>query len=275
MNHSLCPWISNLTDCCLVICKLHIAARAFNLEILIANRFPLMITISYHISRTVFETLHCSNMEQDRLVGRGNLHRRGGGAPRQRGGHRQRERGGGAPRQRGGHRQRGRGSGAPRQRGGLQRNVGRRQRTIISNEVRAIVVDHVVNRGFTMAEAARLVQPNLQRSTVSSIIQTFRQENRINRRQPGGGRPCVLTDQQELAVVEMVRARNDIRLSEIKQAIENSNDTFANVPSISLPTIARLLKKHQVSMKQIYLVPFERNNVRVKQLRSEYIQVQH
>ncbi|XP_025753599.1 uncharacterized protein LOC109204711 isoform X2 [Oreochromis niloticus] len=226
MNHSLCPWIFNLTDCCLVICKLHIAARAFNLEILIANCFPLMITISYHISRTVFETLHCSNMEQDRLVGRGNLHRRGGGA----------------------------------------------QRTIISNEVRAIIVDHVVNRGFTMSEAARLVQPNLQRSTVSSIIQTFRQENRINRRQPGGGRPRVLTDQQELAVVDMVRARNDIRLSEIKQAIENSNDTFANVPSISLPTIARLLKKHQVSMKQIYLVPFERNNVRVKQLRSEYIQ---
>ncbi|XP_039907039.1 uncharacterized protein LOC120745897 [Simochromis diagramma] len=199
-----------------------------------------MITISYHISRTVFETLHCPNMEQDRLVGRGNLHRRGGGAPRQR--------------------------------GGLQRNVGRRQRTIISNEVRAITVDHVVNRGLTMAEAARLVQPNLQRSTVSSIIRTFRQENRINRRQPGGGRPRVLTDQQELAVVEMVRARNDIRLSEIKQAIENNNDTFANVPSISLPTIARLLKKHQVSMKQIYLVPFERNNVRVKQLRSEYIQ---
>ncbi|XP_025761411.1 uncharacterized protein LOC112846224 isoform X2 [Oreochromis niloticus] len=107
----------------------------------------------------------------------------------------------------------------------------------------------MVNRGFTMAEAAR-----------------------INRRQPGGGRPRVLTDQQELAVEEMVRARNDIRLSEIKQAIENSNDTFANVPSISLPTMSRLLKKHQVSMKQIYLVPFERNNVRVKQLRSEYIQ---
>ncbi len=50
-------------------------------------------------------------------------------------------------------------------------------------------------------------------------------------------------------MVEMVRARNDIRLSEIKQGIENSNDTFANVPSISLPTIDRLLKKHQVSIK--------------------------
>lgn len=76
-------------------------------------------------------------------------------------------------------------------------------------------------------------------------------------------------------MVEMVRARNDIRLSEIKQVIEESNDTFANVASISLPTIACLLKKHQVSMKEIYLVPFERNNAQVKQLCSEYVQVQH
>ncbi|XP_039670870.1 uncharacterized protein LOC120567855 [Perca fluviatilis] len=156
--------------------------------------------------------------------------------------------------QRGGH--------GAHQRVGHRRGGGR----TVSNEVRAIVVDHVVNRGLTMAEAARLVEPNLKRSTVNSIIRTFRQENRINRKPHSGGR--VLTDQQELAVVEMVRARNDIRLSEIKQEIEN-NDTFANVASISLPTVARLLKWHQVSMKHIYLVPFERNNDRVKQLRAE------
>ncbi|XP_034149524.1 uncharacterized protein LOC114839618 [Esox lucius] len=123
-----------------------------------------------------------------------------------------------------------------------------------------------------MAEAARLVEPNLKRSTVNSIIRTFRQENRINRKPHSGGRGRVLTDQQELAVVEMVRARNDIRLSEIKQAIEENNDTFANVASISLPTVACLLKRYQVSMKHIYLVPFERNNDRVKQLRAEYVQ---
>lgn len=76
-------------------------------------------------------------------------------------------------------------------------------------------------------------------------------------------------------MVEMVRARNDIWLSEIKKAIEESHDTFANVASISLPNIACLLKKHQVSMKQIYLVPFEGNNAWVKQLCSEYVQVQH
>jgi hypothetical protein len=85
----------------------------------------------------------------------------------------------------------------------------------------------------------------------------------------------VLTDQQDWAVVEMVRARNDIWLSEIKQAIEENDDTFANMASISLPTIARLLKRHQVSMKHIYLVPFERNTDLVKQLRAEYDKVEH
>jgi hypothetical protein len=34
----------------------------------------------------------------------------------------------------------------------------------------------------------------------------------------------------------MMRARNDIRLSERKQAIDENDDTFANVSSISLPT---------------------------------------
>ncbi len=69
-------------------------------------------------------------------------------------------------------------------------------------------------------------------------------------------------------MVEMVRARNNIRLSEIKQAIEEDNDTFPNVASISLPTIGCLLKRHHVSMKHIYLVHFERNNDREKQLRA-------
>jgi len=44
-------------------------------------------------------------------------------------------------------------------------------RTVVSNEIGAIIIDHVVNRG-PMAEAARLVDPNLKRSTVNSIIQT-------------------------------------------------------------------------------------------------------
>ncbi|KAL0174284.1 hypothetical protein M9458_030252, partial [Cirrhinus mrigala] len=47
----------------------------------------------------------------------------------------------------------------------------------VPDEIQATVIDHVINHGLTMAEAGRRVQPNVPRSTVSSIIQTFRREN--------------------------------------------------------------------------------------------------
>lgn len=105
--------------------------------------------------------------------------------------------------------------------------------------------------------------------TVSSVLPSELTEDPMD-----GGYGRVLTDQQEWAV-EMVRVRNDIWLFEIKQVIEENDETFANVAFISLPTIAHLLKRHQVSMIHSYLVSFERNNNRVKQLRAEYVQVQH
>lgn len=43
--------------------------------------------------------------------------------------------------------------------------------------------------------------------------------------------------------------------------------------AISQPTIACILKKYQVSLKQIYVVAFERNAERVKQRWTEYVKV--
>ncbi len=60
-------------------------------------------------------------------------------------------------------------------RGRGRRGQGQRR---ISDKIRATIVDHVVNHGLTMAEAGRRVQPNIGTLTVSSIIQTFRRENR-------------------------------------------------------------------------------------------------
>ncbi len=71
-----------------------------------------------------------------------------------------------------------------RVRGGRERgqNRGRGRRgqvhRRIPDEIRATIVDHGVNHDLTMAEAGRRVQPNVGRTTVNSIIQTFRQENR-------------------------------------------------------------------------------------------------
>ena len=54
---------------------------------------------------------------------------------------------------------------------------GRRGRTVISDEIRDTLVDHVLNHGLGMREAGQRVQANLSRYTVASIIRTFRNYN--------------------------------------------------------------------------------------------------
>lgn len=54
------------------------------------------------------------------------------------------------------------------------------------------------------------------------------------------------------------------------QHIQDKEGIFNNVEAISLPTIAHVLKRHQMSLKQLYHVPFDAD--RVKQLRTEYVQ---
>ncbi|KAI2644652.1 Insertion element IS630 uncharacterized 39 kDa protein [Labeo rohita] len=78
---------------------------------------------------------------------------------------------------------RGRGRGRQRERGGRGRRG--HARTIISDDIRAALVDHVINHGLTMREAGQRVHPNLSRFTVSSIIRTFRLENRAIVHVPG------------------------------------------------------------------------------------------
>lgn len=67
----------------------------------------------------------------------------------------------------------------------------------------------------------------------------------------------------------MVRANNDIRLKEIQSAITTMS--LKNIQSVSISTIARVLKRCHMSMKHLYLVPFERNNDRVKELRYQNV----
>ena len=71
----------------------------------------------------------------------------------------------------------------------------------------------------------------------------------------------------------MVIANNSIRLREICNNIITDISVFANIENVGTTTIARVLKKHQIRMKQLYTVPFERNSERVKKLRYQYIQV--
>ena len=98
-----------------------------------------------------------------------------GGARRGRGG---RGRGRGVEEARGLEEVRGRGQGGARRGRGGERGRVRRVRNRITDDIRATIVDHVINHGMTLREAGQRVQPNLSRYTVASIIRTFRNENR-------------------------------------------------------------------------------------------------
>lgn len=83
----------------------------------------------------------------------------------------------------------------------------------------------------------------------------------------------MFSDVQETAIVDMVIENNAIKLKEIHARVLADNLVFVNIPNVSMTTIARVLKKHQIRMKQLYTVPFERNSEHVKELRHQYVQV--
>lgn len=116
-------------------------------------------------------------MEGERQGLHGGQRNRRGQAPLLRGGRGPHHRGGIRPHQRGRRGPRLRGVGE-RGRGQDHRPRHRQQQQRVSNEIRAIVVDYVINHGMTMSAAATMFQPNLSRSSVASIIKTFHNENR-------------------------------------------------------------------------------------------------
>ncbi|KAL0149334.1 hypothetical protein M9458_055372 [Cirrhinus mrigala] len=116
-----------------------------------------------------------------------------GGRGRGRGGEEVGGRGRGVEEARGLEEVRGRGQGGARRGRGGERGRVRRVRNRITDDIRATIVDHVINHGMTLREAGQRVQPNLSRYTVASIIRTFRNENR--------GR--MFTPEQETHIVNM------------------------------------------------------------------------
>ncbi|XP_019216442.2 uncharacterized protein LOC109202777 [Oreochromis niloticus] len=179
---------------------------------------------------------------------------------------------GGRGRGRGGEEVGGRGRGGARRGRGGERGRVRRVRNRITDDIRATIVDHVINHGMTLREAGQRVQPKLSRYTVAGIIRTFRNENRIARHPDVGGRGRMFTAEQETHIVNMVIANNAIRLREIQQRIIDNDTIFQNIHSASISALSRVLARHRIRMKQIYRVPFERNTERVKQLRYDYVQ---
>ncbi|XP_016112695.1 uncharacterized protein [Sinocyclocheilus grahami] len=81
----------------------------------------------------------------------------------------------------------------------------------------------------------------------------------------------MFTGVQEAAIVNLVLENNEIRLREIQSHIIQDNTLFNNIQRVSLSTLARILKRNQIRMKQLYKVPFERNSQRNKEFRRAYV----
>ncbi|XP_038135381.1 DEAD-box ATP-dependent RNA helicase 40-like [Cyprinodon tularosa] len=209
-------------------------------------------------------------MDEGRVKGRGNRVRGGRRAGQGGRGAGQGGRGAGHGGRGAGHGGRGaghggRGAGQGGRGGGQQGREGpggraRQPRTIITDEMRATFIDHVIVHGMTMAEAGLRVRPNLSRFTVATIIRAFRQHNRVERMPHRGGRVAIFTAAQETPTVDMVREKNLIRLREIRDKVIDDNVNFEGIDDVSLATIHRVLRRQKMRMKQVYRVPFERNS---------------
>ncbi|KAL7830033.1 hypothetical protein SRHO_G00311600 [Serrasalmus rhombeus] len=124
----------------------------------------------------------------------------------------------------------------------------------VPDEIRATLVDQVLNHGLTMAEAGRRVQPNVGRTTVSSIIHTFHRRNRTARQLLRGGRGPLFTAEQEGTICTMGVENNAITLREIESAITEDTRIFENIQTVSISSTDRVLKRHQMNMKMLHTV---------------------
>ena len=71
---------------------------------------------------------------------------------------------------------------------------------------------------------------------------------------PAGGRGRIFTDVKETTLVDMVITNNVIKFRQIWDRVLRDNATFANVTTVSTTTIARVLEKNKVWMRQLYKV---------------------
>ncbi|XP_032362812.1 uncharacterized protein LOC116674448 [Etheostoma spectabile] len=84
------------------------------------------------------------------------------------------------------------------------------------------------------------------------------------------GEGLLCSQNSERDIVNMVLANNAITLNQLQANIVNNHVGFNNIHQVSTSTLARILIKNHIQMKQIYRVPFERNSERVKRLRHDY-----
>ena len=100
----------------------------------------------------------------------------------------------------------------------------------LSISMRQRIISLIVEQDKTQTEVASYF--GISHSTVTSIVDTFRKHNRMYSLPTKPNKMKLLSKQQAKAVVNIVKAQNDITLKQIQQQIIDNNNIFSNISSI-------------------------------------------
>ncbi|XP_066943920.1 uncharacterized protein [Macrobrachium rosenbergii] len=118
-----------------------------------------------------------------------------------------------------------------------------RQRRSLSIAEREMIISLFFNENRTIREVADFM--HLAKSTVSSVVQVFKKEHRIQRK-TSTGRKKKLSDDHEQMIMDILSQKEDITIEETRNRFLSLNP---EVPNISKSTIYRIMENCQSKLR--------------------------
>ena len=138
-------------------------------------------------------------------------------------------------------------------------------RARVNDDCRKRVITAVVENGLSLDIVAQ--SQGLSKSTVKSIIRTFRRTNSLESlRKTSNGRKSMYND-EHISFIRRIFERNST--TTIQTVCNTFNDAFPELP-IKRMTMNRILKKINFTRKNVSQVPQERNGDETKRTRKEF-----
>lgn len=124
-----------------------------------------------------------------------------------------------------------------------EKDIISRQRRSLSIAEREMIISLFFNENRTIREVADFM--HLAKSTVSSVVQVFKKEHRIQRK-TSTGRKKKLSDEHEQMIMDILSQKEDITIEETRNRFLSLNP---EVPNISKSTIYRIMENCQSKLR--------------------------
>jgi len=125
---------------------------------------------------------------------------------------------------------------------------------------------HIVNAHLTGIKQSELVNIfNLPKSTISSIIKTYKTQHRTVQKKRGKQPPKKITPEIKSFLFNLIETDCTITLQSMKERIKRKYDI-----DISNSTISRFLKQEKITLKRVKCISAEQNTMETIEMRKEY-----